>query len=426
MAARTLNRLTDRGIKALKEPGWYADGAGLYLRVLKAADETATPPKRWIFVYQWAGKRVEMGMGAYPDVSLTDARDGDFGRSWARDQLKAHRNPVEERRRLREEAQKPAQEVMTFRRWAEEVAPAVGPKAEKARKAWVAMMQEKVGALADLEPSQITTEHVLAALKPYWISRPESGKRMRQRIERVLDAARSKGLISGAWENPARLRGHLENLLPKRSTEVKHRAALPYAEAAELLAKVRESDRPAAMALEWCILTVVRNIEARYAVRREIDLDAKVWVIPKARMKGPVEKRREHRVPLTAAMVAFLDRLGVRDLAPDAPLFPSPEARDGFFSENALQNVLNDLGYKGRATVHGFRSTFKDWSTECTNFPWEISEMALAHVVGSDTERAYARSDALAKRAKLMEAWNGFLLRPVGSNVRQLGDVGRR
>lgn len=175
------------------------------------------------------------------------------------------------------------------------------------------------------------------------------------------------------------------------------------------------------------MLTVVRNIEARSVVAGELDRKAKLWTIPKEKMKGPLELRREHRVPLTPAMEVFLDRIGFDQLGARDLLFPCARSADGIFSENALQNVLNDLGYKGRATVHGVRSSFKDWATERTNFAWEISEMALAHAVGDSTERAYARTDALLKRRKLMEAWNGYITRPpaVGDNVTSLGDVRR-
>lgn len=411
MAARTLNRLTDRAIRQAKEPGWYADGGGLYLRI------DAGGAKRWVFVFQWHKKRTEMGLGALADKSLAEARDD---REQSRKLVAAGKNPVDERRRVREAqiAAANAEAPKTFGEWAEEIAPSIGPHAEKARKAWVAMMKEKVGALSAKPPADVTTEDVLRAIKPYWISRPESGKRMRQRIERVLDAAKAKGLIGEPWQNPARLRGHLENLLPKRVTAVKHRAAMPFEEVAAFMVDLRQMERMAALALEFTVLTAVRNLESRGARKREVDLAAKVWTVPAERMKGVEGMKRPHRVPLSDAALAVLDRAGFADLGDDDLIFPGPKG--GMFSENALQNVLTDMGLKGKATVHGFRSTFRDWAGETTNFQRETIEAALAHRLGDDTERAYRRGDALLKRRKLMEAWAGFLARPAGANVRPL------
>lgn len=415
MAARTLNRLTDLTVRKAKADGLYADGGGLYLKV-----ET-TGAKRWVYVFQWQKKRAEMGLGSLQDVDLKAARDL---RDEARKHVAAGRNPIEERRREREEAAARAtaeDQRQTFSQWAEEAAPAVGPKAVKARKAWVAMMQVKVGELAKMAPVDIQTEHVLRALKPYWISRPESGKRMRQRIERVLDAAYSKGLITGPWQNPARLKGHLENLLERRAQVVKHRTALPYADAPKFMADLRQVDRLSARALELCVLTAVRNLEARGAQWSEIDWDAKLWTIPAERMKGEEGLKREHRVPLTPAAIAVLDAVKPLDGKLEGFIFPCRRSKTGMFSENALQNVVNDMGLKGQATVHGFRSTFRDWAGDSTNFQREVIEAALAHKIEDDTERAYRRSDALLKRTKLMEAWTGYLARPAASNVRQFG-----
>lgn len=408
MAVRVTNKLTDLVVKRLKAPGLHSDGGGLYLRV------DANGSKRWAYVFQWQGKRAEMGMGGLADVSLPAARDL---RDAARKLVKAGTNPIEERK----VAKAGAGPALTFGEWAEEIAPDIGPKAEKARKAWVAMMKTKVGDLAKLAPAEIQTEHVLKALKPYWVSRPESGKRMRQRIERVLDAAKAKGLISEPWNNPARLKGHLENLLSKRQTAVKHRIALPFGEVAAFMAQLRQLERMPAKALEFTILTGVRNEEARLARWSEIDSDENLWTIPAERMKGEAGKKRQHRVPLTDAALAVLAfvRLEGKD-APGDLVFPHTLSGKRL-SENALQDIVIDMGFKGRATVHGFRSTFRDWAGETTNFQRETIEAALAHRLGDDTERAYRRGDALLKRRKLMEAWAGFLSAKRTDNVRQLG-----
>lgn len=412
MAARTRNRLTDLAIRKAKKAAWLADGGGLYLRV------DAGGAKKWVYVFQWQGKRAEMGLGSLADVNLPDARDK---RDAARKHVVEGRNPIEERKREREAEEAAEAGAVTFGEWAEEIAPSIGPRAPKARKAWLAMMKVKVGALAGLSPGAIQTEHVLVALKPYWESRPESGRRMRQRIERVLDAARAKGLIQDPWNNPAKLRNHLENLLSQARKPVRHHAALPYAEAPQFMVDLRAMDRPAAAALEFVVLTAVRNGEARKARAREVDFKAKTWTIPAERMKGPLDLRKDHRVTLSDAALAVLERVKPPEgWTPDALLFPCPKARTGYFSENALGTVLNDMGLKGRATVHGFRSTFRDWAGDCTNFARETIEACLSHKIKDDTERAYRRSDALLKRQKLMDAWAGYLDKPSAANVRTL------
>lgn len=401
-----LNKLSAFAVKAAATPGWYGDGDGLWLRV----DPAGT--KRWVFIYQWRGRRAEMGLGSAREVDLKEARTG---REAARRAVRDGLNPVDVRRRARADAQG----SRTFSEWAEEIAPDIGPKAEKARKAWLAMMQAKVGDFAKLALADITTEDVLKALKPYWTSRPESGQRMRQRIERVLDAAKSKGLIADPWQNPARLKGHLENLLQKRAKPVSHRAALPFVEASGFMSKLKREDRPAARALEFTILTAVRNIEARGATWAEIDWKERIWTIPAARMKGEEHARREHRVPLSAAALALLKKIKPAGAAKGRDfLFPCAASASGMFSENALQGVLNDMGLKGRATVHGFRSSFRDWAGETTDFQRETIEAALAHQLGDQTERAYRRGDALDKRRELMEAWAIHLQKRGGSRRR--------
>ncbi|MFN3582963.1 tyrosine-type recombinase/integrase [Phenylobacterium sp.] len=408
MATRSLNRLTDLGVRRAKAPGWYGDGGGLYLRI------GADGAKRWVFVFHRLGKRTEMGLGSAQDVGLAEARTA---RDEARKQLVAGQNPVEERRRERERqaAEAAAAAPRTFAQWAEEIAPVLAPKAEKARAAWVRMLTGWVGKMKDKPPAEITTEDVLAALKPYWTTRPETGRRMRMRIEAVLDAARARGLISSPWENPARWNGHLEHLLTKRATPVRHHKALPYGEAAAFMARLREKEGMAAKALEFTVLTAARTSETIFAVWSEMDLDAKVWTVPKERMK----KRREHRVPLSPAALAVLEAATPPEGGkPGAWVFPSLWRPGKPLSTAAMERVLDDLGLQGRATVHGMRSTFRDWAGDCTNFDKETIEAALAHLVGDETERAYRRGDALLKRRKLMEAWAGFLAERAGANVR--------
>lgn len=406
MAPRTLNKLTDLAVRKATAQGWYGDGGSLYLRI-------DSKSKRWVFVYQWLGRRAEMGLGSAAEVGLGEARDL---RDWARRQIRDGKNPVDERRR--QKAQEAQQALSaTFAAWSREIAPSVAPRAPKAHAAWLRMMTEWVGPLKDKPVAQIATEDVLGALKPYWRSRPETGRRMRMRIEVVLDAAKARGLIADPWQNPARWKGHLQHLLERRAAPVNHHKALPYAEAAELFQTLSKRDTMAAHALAFTILTAARTSETIFARWSEIDEAEKLWIVPAARMK----MKREHRVPLTTEALAVLAKAKPPNGAkPSAWIFPSLFRRGRPLSTAAMERMLHDLGLKGGATVHGFRSTFRDWAGDATNFPRDTVEAALAHLVGDETERAYRRGDALLKRRKLMEAWAGYLTRQAGSNVRPM------
>ena len=410
MAPRTLNKLTDLTVRKASALGWYGDGGGLYLRVDPKS-------KRWVFVYQWLGKRAEMGLGPVSEVSLSEARDV---RDWARKLIRDGKNPVEARRLQRAQE---AQEALsaTFASWAREIAPSAAPKAAKAHAAWLRMMTEWTGRLKDRPIAQIGTEDVLGALKPYWKSRPETGRRMRMRIEIVLDAARARGLIADPWQNPARWKGHLQHLLETRAAPVKHPAAQAYADAPEMFQRLTERDSMAAYALAFTILTAARTSEVVYAKWSEIDLAEKVWTVPASRMK----MKREHRVPLSDQALAVLAKAKPPAGAkPQAWVFPSLFRRGRPLSTAAMERILHDMDLKGVATVHGFRSTFRDWAGDATNFPRDTVEAALAHLVGDETERAYRRGDALLKRRKLMETWAGYLLRAAGWSVRPLSRPG--
>jgi integrase len=246
--------------------------------------------------------------------------------------------------------------------------------------------------------NMIETEEVLRVLKPVWEKIPETASRLRGRIERVLDAARAKGLRSG--ENPARWRGHLDMLLsPRQKLTRGHHAAMPYAELPAFIARIRDRDGVAARALEFVILTAARSGEVLGLRWSEIDLQNRIWTVPATRIKAG----REHRVPLSPSAITILEAMRVGRVSDH--VFPGyrPERPLG---DMALHMVLKrmEIPY----TVHGFRSTFRDWCGEATNFPREVAEAALAHVVGDQTERAYRRGDALEKRRKLMDSWAGF------------------
>jgi integrase len=373
--------------------------------------------KSWLFRYKRGGKLREMGLGAYDDVKLGDAREL---RAAMRKILAQGKDPLEERRLEEERRQAAALAAkatsVSFGEFAESVADALAPRAPKVRKAWLSMMTQKVGALAQMAPAEIQVEHVLAALKPYWQSRPETGRRMRMRIERILDAACARQLIpevvnGRAWKNPARLKGHLDLLLARHDGAVQHHLAMPYDEVPQFMAQLATEARPAAPLLRFIILTAARNGEARGATWAEVDFEAKLWTVPAERMK----MRRPHRVPLTDAALAVLESMKPADGSepdPEAPIFPCKLARNGRFSENACGDLMADMGWKGRATPHGFRSAFRDWAGDRTSFPRDVIETCLAHLVGDATERAYRRGDALEKRSEVMEAWAKYVSNP--------------
>jgi len=249
---------------------------------------------------------------------------------------------------------------------------------------------------------------VLLALKPIWSKKAETASRLRGRIERVLDAAKAQGLRSG--ENPARWRGHLDQLLPKRQQLARgHHAAMSYADVPSFMADLQSRQATAALALEFAILTAARSREVLGARWGEFDLERAVWTIPAARMKAG----REHRVPLSRRALKIVKAMHqVRD---GDFVFPGQKAAMPL-SVMALGMVLRRMSIKD-ATVHGFRSAFRDWAAECTNFTNEVCEAALAHVIANKVEAAYRRGDLFDKRRKLMEAWAVFCAAPKAGKV---------
>lgn len=393
MARRPLNRLSARAVQTLKEPGRHADGNGLYLHV------DPSGAKRWVFVFQWHSRRKEMGLGPVDIVSLADARDA---RENARKLVYQGVNPIEARRR--------ATEAPTFKAMADELIPGLALKNEKHRDQWRMTVNEYAKPLHKLRVNDIDTDDVVSTLRPIWNEIPDTAQRLRGRIERILDAAKAKGYRTG--ENPARWRGHIELLLPKpRKAEVGHYEALPFEEAAAFFARLRQKPGAGARALEWTILSASRTGMTLGAVRDEVDREAKVWTIPGSRMKNG----KEHRVPLTDRMLEIYDERPAGEV-----LFSAKAGKP--LSNMTMDKVLRDMEVD--ATVHGFRSTFRDWAGDRTDFPRDLAEQALAHTVGDAVERAYRRGDALAKRRKLMEAWERFL-GGVGEAIHEGGeDVG--
>jgi integrase len=254
----------------------------------------------------------------------------------------------------------------------------------------------------------ISTEDVLAVLKPIWTERAETASRLRGRIEKVLDAAKAKGHRSA--ENPARWRGHLDHLLPKPLKLTRgHHPAMAYDEVPRFVGELRTREATAARALEFCILTAARSGEVLGLRRSEVDFEKKVWTVPSDRMKAG----REHRVPLSASAISILKDAAKANSGDF--LFPG-QARNRPLSNMAMDMMLRRMK-RNDVTVHGFRSSFRDWAGNVSNFPREITETALAHVIGDKAEQAYRRSDALEKRRKLMEAWATYCQPRKGGNV---------
>ncbi|MBH1446603.1 tyrosine-type recombinase/integrase [Stenotrophomonas indicatrix] len=379
-----INRLTARRVATITEPGYHLDGGGLYLQV------TASGAKSWVFRYRFEGKRPEMGLGPLHVIGLAEAREAAGA---ARKMVQAGQDPLAGRRA----AAVATSSIPTF--WEAATAYIAGREAgwtnPKHAGQWTSTLETYARpVLGDLRVDRIETEHVLAVLRPIWTTKTETASRVRQRIEAVLDAVIVQKKRSG--ENPARWRGHLAVILPKPTavTKVENFAALPYAQLPPFMAALRSRHGEAARALEFTILTAARTGMTLGAVPGEIDLTAGTWTVPADRMKAKVE----HTVPLSRPALALAQSRMKQDL-----LFPN-DLRNEPLSENAMLALLKRMGF-GHVTVHGFRSTFKDWASETTDFPDDVSEAALAHRIRDKAKAAYKRGTLLEKRRSLMEAW---------------------
>lgn len=393
--------LSARGAMSLSDkPGRHADGGGLYL-------EVSSGRRSWIWRYRRGDRRRDMGLGPYSEVSLVEAR---VERDRWRAVLKTGRDPIEERERERSGARGAANTVPTFGEVADAYIEAKAPgwRSAKHGDQWRMTLAEYAKSLRAIPVDKIATTDVLAALNPIWRTKPETAARLRARIETVIDAARAHGHIEEGRANPARWRGHLDKILPKRSMASRgHHAAMPFKQVPAFVAKLRETDTIAARAFEFTILTAVRTGEAIGATWAEISLEERVWIIPASRMKAG----REHRVPLTSRAIEVLG-----EMKPLGGAFVFP----GRLPKRPMSNMAFEMllrRAKLEITAHGFRSSFRDWAGEVTQFPREIAEAALAHVVGDQTERAYRRADALERRRALMEAWADFLAPTIEGNV---------
>lgn len=381
------------------KPGVLFDGAGLRLKVKKNG------AGYWIFRYRRGGVNREMGLGPLRDVGLKKARER---ARELREILRAGGDPKAERARARERI------VPTFREAARGLIEQKSVEWRNGKHAaqWTSSLETYAyPRLGDLPVDVIETEHVLRALEPIWKNKTETATRVRQRIEAVLDYAKARNLRRG--ENPARWRGHLDKLLakPAKFHRVRHHAALAYSDLPEFMAELAEQPGCAARALEFTILTAARTGETLGAQWGELD-PGDVWAVPAERMKA----KRAHRVPLSEqarGIIAHIPRL-----------IGSPYIFPGRNPKKPLAGVamLMVLKRMGRTeTVHGFRSTFRDWCAEQTNFPRELAEAALAHTLRDKVEAAYQRGDLLERRRKLMQAWADYALPRAQADVVPIG-----
>jgi integrase len=398
---RIMGKLNTAKLRTLTKPGTYGDGAGLYLQV-------RGPERRsWLFRFKAAGRGHLMGLGAFPDVSLAEARDAAAA---ARKQVRQGVNPIDERRATRTAVAASAG-LNTFAQVADAyiAAHAASWRNAKHRQQWRNTLDTYARpVLGNLGVAVVDTGAVMRVLEPIWREKPETASRLRGRIESVLDYATARGWRRG--DNPARWRGHMDNLLPSRAklARVEHHAALPWREIGSFMAALAKQEGVAALALRFAILTAARTGEVIGARWSEIDITAGVWLVPADRMKAG----REHRVPLSDAASDVLRELAKPRANPKVDGFVFPGGKVGKpLSSMALLMLLRRIK-RGDLTAHGFRSTFRDWCAEATNYPREVAEAALAHTLRDKTEAAYQRGDLMEKRRRLMAEWAAFCARP--------------
>jgi integrase len=392
MARRGIHRLSPAQVKNAK-PGTYADGGGLWLRVKPAAD--GTPSRSWVFRYARHGCEHNVGLGPVHTIGLAEARDAAAD---ARKLLLVGEDPLAHKRTRLAAQRVAAVPTVTFRQAAQRYIDSheAGWTPGHSR-AWRDTLNHFVHpAIGHFLVQDVDTPAVLRALHPIWEHKTATANRVRGRIEAVLNSCKARGEVSG--DNPAAW-SVLKHLLPSPSklNGKDHLAALPFEEMPQFMARLARLDGPAGRALEFAILTAARSGEVRHATWDEIDLDWATWVIPASRMKAG----REHVVPLCRRAVEILRE--AKELRRNELIF---SLRRGPLAMAGLRRVLERLGQD--VTVHGFRSSFRDWCGAMTSYPREIAEMALAHRIGDASEQAYARTDYLAKRKRLMESWCEF------------------
>jgi len=415
MASRPKHKISSGQFSALlredAKPGRHSDGSGLYLVVGPGAS------RRWVLLYRWNGRTREMGLGRASELNrgglgLSDARTKAEA---ARTQVQNEVDPITARNALRARPtfEKLAEDFLSLNEdvW----------KNSKHRQQWRTTLLKLAAPLGKKRVDDITIEDVADTLRPIWTTKPETARRTRGRIERVMDRALALGFITGP--NPARWKGGLEHRLDKSGRpDTAHFTAMPYAEVPEFFDALKKRDGVSAMALAFLILTAARSGEVRGATWQEIDLEKEVWSIPGERMKTG----KPHRVPLSTSALETLNVIRPLSGGADGDLvFPGQKGRP--LSNSSLSAVLRRMDVPNtKATVHGFRSAFRDWAFEETKHSREIIEISLAHVVGSKTERAYRRGDALDRRRHLIEHWQAYLTGSGDSNVVPMSQSGNR
>ena len=401
-----IHTLSPREVTSKTKPGLYGDGGNLFLRVLPGG------AKSWVFRYrvpapdkgEGKGRRHAIPLGPYPDISLADARDRAFEQRRLRldgyDPATVRRNNRAAAKAREAEARLAEANTITFVECAEAYIAAhkAGWRTAKNAKEWAATLRTYAHpVIGELPVGVIDLPLILRILEPIWTEKPSTASRVRVRLENILDWATVRGYRTG--DNPARWKGNLESLLPRKAkvAKIKPHLALPYSEIGGYMADLRQRDSLPARALEFAILTATRVSEVTGAKWSEFDLTARAWVIPSGRMKA----NREHRVPLSDRALAILEEL--------------PRTADRVFPVDGVtvwrhaKKLRPELG----VTVHGFRSTFRDWAGDRTGFAREVIEQCLAHAAGDQTELAYRRGDALDKRRQVMDAWARFCGQPV-------------
>ena len=410
--ARITNKLVAKHIDK-KPPGRHGDGGGLYLHVRESG------ARAWVFRYRdrTTGKLRDMGLGPLPDVTLAAAR---VDAANLRSTLRAGVDPINAKHERITALKLKSAKARTFRQCRDLYIKAhqAAWRNDKHLQQWTNTLETHAATLLPLPVNEIDTTLVLGALEPIWTTKTETATRVRQRIEAVLDWATARGHRKG--ENPARWRGHLENLLPDAAKvkKVVPRAALAYADMSQFWGELSAIDTLASKALRMQILTATRPSEATGARWSEVDLAKKIWIIPGERMKAG----KEHRVPLSTELVALLEAIPGRE----GLLFPGTGRKPGPLSIAAPLKLLKSL--RPKLTIHGFRSTFRDWAADQTGYPRDVAEMALAHTIKDKSEAAYRRSDMLERRALLMQDWSNYChrARTAGAKVTQIQERKRR
>jgi integrase len=401
--ARKHNALTARTVESLAAPGRYGDGGNLYLSIAKDGR------KRWVFMYRLQGRQRELGLGSANKLgtSLADARRK---AAEARKSLEDGIDPIV----ARQTAQLASKAIPTFKAFATEYIAnhEHGWRNDKHIAQWKMTIEQYCKPIHNLPLNAIDTEAVLRVLQPIWQSKAETASRLRGRIENILDAAKARGFAK--TENPARWRGHLKALLPARQRLTRgHHAAMSYDDVPAFIGVLRHQKSHAALALELTILTVCRTSEVLNAGWSEFDLQKAIWTIPATRMKAG----HEHRVPLTKRALAILNAM--KAYQRNGYVFPGTQSSKPL-STMAMAMLLRRMK-RANITVHGFRSSFRDWASEQTSFPHETCEHALAHRISDKAEAAYRRGDQFEKRRKLMEAWGSFM--DGASSIRLVADA---